>query len=70
MTLRDALGLCEAFHEFEELAGMRLSETELEAYKEQADAMGVSLGGFFEKAVTRIRRAQEKLAAQHKGKLH
>lgn len=70
MTIRDTLERCQALDEFEEVTGMHLSETELQAYKEQADAAGIGLCDYLEQGVTRIRRAQEQLERHVRGMLH
>lgn len=64
MTRRERLALCEEFHEFEDHTGMRLSEAELEAMMEMAKRAGLTMEAYFERSLSRVRKAQAELRAQ------
>ena len=57
MTYRERLALSEAFHEFEDLTGLHLSEAELEAFEEQAQIEGLSMSAYFERSLDRVKTA-------------
>lgn len=66
MTLRERLADCEAFHEFEELTGMHMSEGELESIERIAIGAGLTIEAYLAQALDRVKKAQARLRERNR----